>query len=145
MYACCSPADSGIRSNADRDMTIPSQSPVAQRATNRAAPLALQVLAAGDQDAGVRVELEPFAGELLQHVVGHDDGGLAGQAEAAQLGHADDHFGGFAGPDLVGQQHGRLVNHPGDGGGLMRAGPERQGQAGHATSRRRRSCAGPGC
>ena len=96
-----------------------------------AAPLSLQFLAAGDQDAGVRVELEPFAGELLQHVVGHDDGGLAGQAKAAQLSHADDHFGGFARADLVGQQHGRLVNDPGDGGDLMRAGPERQGQAGH--------------
>ena len=95
-----------------------------------AAPVPLQVLLPGDHHLGLRVQLQPFPGELLEHVVRDDDGGLADQAEAPQLGDADDHFGGFPGADLVGQQHGGLADHPGDGGDLVRPGPERQGQAG---------------
>ena len=80
----------------------------------------------------MRVELQPFAGELLQHVVGHDDRGLADQAEPPQFGDAHDHLGGLARADFVGEQHGGLVDHPGDRGDLMRAGPEAQrtGRAG---------------
>jgi Bacterial regulatory proteins, tetR family len=64
MYACCSPVDSGIRSNADRDMTTPSQSPVAQRPMNwRAVPPAGPH--AGRQDAGVRVMIRAVADELF--------------------------------------------------------------------------------
>ena len=95
-----------------------------------AAPVPLQVLLPGDQHPGLRVQLQPFAGELLEHVVRDDDGGLADQAEAPQLGDAHDHFGGFPGADLVGQQDGGLADHPGDGGDLVRPGPERQRQAG---------------
>ena len=36
----------------------------------------------------------------------------------------------FPGADLVGEQHGGLADDPGDGGDLVRAGPERQRQAG---------------
>jgi len=48
-------------------------------------------------------ELQPFAGELLEHVVGHDDGGFLGHAQASELHRADDHLGGLAGADGVGQ------------------------------------------
>ena len=95
-----------------------------------AAPVPLQVFLPGEHHLGLRVQLQPFAGELLEHVVRDDDGGLADQAEAAQLGDAHDHFRGFPGADLVGEQDGRLADDPGDGGDLMRVGPERQRQAG---------------
>ena len=111
-------------------MMTASQSPVAQRATNCAPPAGLEVFALGDQDPGLRVELEELAAELLEHVVGHDDGGLADQAEAAQLHRAHDHLGGLAGADLVEQADGGLVDDAGDGGDLVRAGLEAQRQAG---------------
>ena len=95
-----------------------------------AAPVPLQVFLPGGQHLSLGVELEPFPGELLQHVVGDHDGGLADQAEAAQFGDADDHLGGFPGADLMGEQDGGLVDHPGDGRDLVRPGPEGQGQAG---------------
>ena len=85
-----------------------------------AAPVPLQVLLPGEHHLGLRVQLQPFAGELLEHVVRDDDGGLADQAEAPQLGDAHDHFRGFPGADLVGEQHGGLADHPGDGGDLVR-------------------------
>ena len=110
-----------------------------------AAPVPLQVLLPGGQQLGLRVELEPFPGELLEHVVRDDDRGLADQAEAAQLHHAHDHLGGLARADLVGQQHRGLGDHPGDRRDLVRPGPEGQGQAGQGQLRRRRSCAAPGC
>ena len=69
--------DSGMRSNAERDMMTASQSPVAQRATNSRRRSPARSSRCGDQDLGLRVELQPLAGELLEHVVGHDDGGLA--------------------------------------------------------------------
>ena len=58
-----------------------------------------------DQHPGLGVRLQPLAGELLQHVVGHDDCRLADQAQAPQLRDAHDHLGGLAGADLVGEQH----------------------------------------
>ena len=95
-----------------------------------AAPVPLQVLLPGGHHLGLRVELEPFAGELLEHVVRDDDRGLADQAEPPQLGHAHDHLGGLSRADLVGQQHRGLADHPGDRRDLVRPGPEGQGQAG---------------
>ena len=61
-----------------------------------AAPAGLEVFALGDQDLGLGVELEELAAELLEHVVGHDDGGLAGQVQAAQFHRAHGHLGGLA-------------------------------------------------
>ena len=95
-----------------------------------AAPVPLQVLLPGGHHLGLRVELEPFPGELLEHVVRDDDRGLADQAEPPQLGHAHDHLGGLSRADLVGQQHRGLADHPGDRRDLVRPGPEGQGQAG---------------
>jgi len=63
-------------------------------------------------------------------MVRDDHRGLADQAEPPQFSDAHNHFGGFPRPYLVRQQHGGLVNHPGDGRNLVRSGPERQGQAG---------------
>ena len=106
--------------------------PVAGRAAGDelAAPVGLEVFALGDQDLGLGVELEELAAELLEHVVGHDDGGLAGQVQAAQFHRAHGHLGGFPGADLVEQADGGLVDDPGDGGDLVRAGLEAHGQAG---------------
>ena len=44
--------------------------------------------------------------------------------------HAHDHLGGLAGADLVEEADGGLVEHPRDGGALVRARRERRGQAG---------------
>ena len=95
-----------------------------------AAAVTLQVVAARDQHPGLRVELQPLAGELLQHVVGHDDGRLSGHAQAPQFRDAHDHFGGFARAHLVEQSDGWLVDHPGHRCRLVRARAERHRQAG---------------
>jgi hypothetical protein len=63
-----------------------------------AAPAGLEVVALGEEDLGLGVELEELAAELLEHVVGHDDGGLAGQVQAAQFHRAHGHLGGFPAP-----------------------------------------------
>ena len=83
----------------------------------------LEVVVPGGQHAGLGVELEELALELLQHVVGDHDRGLGGQAEAAQLHRAHRHLGGLARPDVVGQQDGGLVDDPRDGGELVRVHP----------------------
>ena len=61
--------------------------------------------------------------------------GLADQLEAAQFHRAHGHLGGFAGADLVEQPDGGLVDDPGDGGDLVRAGLEAQRQAGQRQRR----------
>ena len=95
-----------------------------------AAPAGLEVFALGDQDLGLGVELEELAAELLEHVVGHDDGGLAGQVQPTQFHRAHGHLGRLARADLVEQADGGLVDDAGDGRDLMRAGLEAHGQAG---------------
>ena len=112
-----------------------SQSPVAQRAVNWRRRSGLEVFALGDQDFGLGVELEELAAELLQHVVGDHDAGLADQLEAAQFHRAHGHLGGFPGADLVEQPDRGLVDDPGDGGDLVRAGLEAQRQAGQRQRR----------
>ena len=66
-------------------MRIASQSLVATRATNSAALVAGEVLGAGGQQPCLRVELQPLAGELLEHVVGDHDAGLRHHPEPPQL------------------------------------------------------------
>ena len=95
-----------------------------------AAPVGLEVFPLHHQDAGLGVELEELAAELLQHVVGHDDAGLVHQAEAAQFHRAHGHLGCLAGPDFVRQQDGGLVDDPGHRGHLMRVRLEPDRQAG---------------
>ena len=93
-------------------------------------PVRLQVLLLGDQDLGLRVQLEEFPAELLQHVIGHADRGLAGQAQAPQLHRAHAHLGRLAGADLVEQADRRLVDDPGHRRDLVRVRFEPQRQAG---------------
>jgi hypothetical protein len=83
------------------------------------APASGQVVAGGDQQLRLRIQLGPLAAELLEHVVGHDDAGFADQAEAAQLHAADRHLGGLARPDLVIQPDGGFVDHPRHGRDLV--------------------------
>ena len=65
-------------------------------------------------------------------VVGHDDPGLAHQAQAAQFHGADDHAAGFAGADNVIQQHGGFGDDPGDGVALVEVRGEVVRQAGQS-------------
>ena len=67
----------------------------------------------------VGIELEPLAGELLEHVVGDDDRRLGGRAEAAQLHGGHDHRGGLAGADGVGEQRAPVGEDAGDGVALV--------------------------
>ena len=108
--------DMGIFSNAVRVMMTASQSPVATRATNARRRSRLRSCRRRRAAAGPRVELLPLAGELLEHVVGDDDGGFADQPEAAQLHDPGDHFDGLAGADLVVEPARRLGDDPGDRG-----------------------------
>ena len=126
-----------LRVAAHRDALEPAAGhddgvPVAGRAAGHelAAPVGLEVFALHHQDAGLGVELEELAAELLQHVVGHHDAGLAGQVQAAQLHRAHRHLGGLAGADLVGEQDGGLADDPGDGGDLVGVRFEADCQAG---------------
>ena len=80
---------------------------------------AWQVVDRRGEDAGLRIELHPFAGELFEHVVGDHDAGFVRHPEAAQLHCADDHRCGLAGADLVGEQHGGFGDDAGDGGELV--------------------------
>lgn len=102
----------------------PSQLPVAQQATNWRCRSPWRSSRCAEHVRLLWVELEPLAGELLQHVVRDDDGWFAGQAQAPWLRNADDHFGCFPGADFVGEQHRGLMDHPGDGGDLVAARPE---------------------
>ena len=147
MYRSISGADMGMRSKTDWDMITASQFPVAIRATNCVPAVGLQVVVPGGQHAGLGVELEELALELLQHVVGDHDRGLGGQAEAAQLHRAHRHLGGLARPDVVGEQDGGLVDDPRDGGELVRVHPfpEPRRQARQRWAGRRRRSAAPGC
>jgi hypothetical protein len=88
----------------------------------QAPPVGLEVFPLGDQDPGLRIKLEELAAELFQHVVGHDDRGLAGQPEPAQLHRAHGHLGGLARAYLVEQADGGFVDDPRDRGDLVRRG-----------------------
>ena len=123
-------------------MMMASQLPVAHRATNSGAGPGpgRPARRPARWPAG---RAEELAGELLEHVVRHDDGGLADQAEAAQLHRAHDHLGGLARADLVGQQTaGSLMIRATAASWCGRG--RNQRQAGQRQLRRRRSCAAPG-
>ena len=62
------------------------------------APLAGEVLAGGRQHSDLRVELQPLARELFEHVVRHDDGGLVDEAESLQLARGDRDLAVFPAP-----------------------------------------------
>ena len=68
-------------------------------------------------------------------MVRNDDGWLAGQAQPPQFRYAHNHFGCLPGPDIVSEQHRRLVDHPGDRGELVGARPEVGRQAGQRQRR----------
>ena len=95
------------------------------------APIAGEILAGGGQHPGLRVDLQPLAAELLQHVVRNHDGRLATQARAGAARIAPITIvGRLAGADLVKQADGRLGDDPRDRGALMRPRRERAGDAG---------------
>ena len=65
---------------------------------------AVQVFAGGHQDPRGREEPFPFAGGLLQQVVGDDDERFAHQAEFFELAGGHEHGRRLAGPHRVGAQ-----------------------------------------
>ena len=79
---------------------MPSQSPVAALATN-SLRRALESRSRSATRIGGRVELEPLAGELVEHVVQDHHRRLRRGAESAQLHRGHDHRGGLAGADRV--------------------------------------------
>jgi hypothetical protein len=63
-----------------------------------------RVFAGGDEHARARVELEQLAGELVEHVVGHDERRLLDETEATLLHRRHDHGRRLAGADGVREQ-----------------------------------------
>ena len=124
--------ESGIRSNARAGHQHPV--PVVRGRSRDELPalVARQVVAGGREDPGLRVELQPLAGELLEHVVRDHDHRLADHPEAPQLAGADDHLRRLSGADLMEQADRRLGQDPGDGGALVGHRRERPDQAGQA-------------
>ena len=78
------------------------------------------------------VELQVLPGELLEHVVRDDIAGLVDHPEPFQFPAADHHGGRLARPDAVGQEHGRLGQHPPRRVALMGVRVEVGGQTGQA-------------
>ena len=68
------------------------------------APVLREVLLAGDEQLGVRVELQELAGELLEQVVGDDEQRLLDQPRLLHLHGGRGHLQRLPGPDDVGQQ-----------------------------------------
>ena len=82
--------------------------------------LLLEILLGGHEDVRAGIERQQFGGELAEHVVGHGEQGLPGQAQAFQLHRCRDHGVGLAGADDVCEQAiGGLQDAP-DGGALVR-------------------------
>ena len=85
------------------------------------AAVAGQVLLAGDEQPGVGVELHELAGELLQHVVGHDVHRLLDEPGLLHLHAGGGHREGLAGADGVGEQRVAAAHAAPDGVLLVRA------------------------
>ena len=94
-----------------------------------------EVLLGGDQQLGVGVELHELAGELLQHVVGHDVHRLLDQAGLLHLHAGGGHREGLAGPDGVGQQRVAGAHAAPDGVLLVRPQRDRLVHAGEVEVR----------
>ena len=84
------------------------------------AAVAGQVLLGGDQQLGVGVELHELAGELLQHVVGHDVHRLLDEPGLLHLHAGGGHREGLPGADRVGQQRVAAAHAAPDGVLLVR-------------------------
>ncbi len=84
------------------------------------AAVARQVVLGGDQQLGVGVELHELAGELLEHVVGHDVHRLLDQPGLLHLHAGGGHGEGLAGADGMGQQRVAAAHAPPDGVLLVR-------------------------
>ena len=84
------------------------------------AAVAGQVLLGGDQQLGVGVELHELAGELLQHVVGHDVHRLLDEPGLLHLHAGGGHGEGLAGADGVGEQRVAAAHAAPDGVLLVR-------------------------
>ena len=80
-----------------------------------------EVFAGRGENPGLRIDLQPFAGELFQHVIRNHEHGLVDQPHAAHLHDAHDHFRRLARPDLVEQPGRGFGDHARDGGALVRA------------------------
>ena len=93
-----------IRSNELCVTMMPSHSPLAILAVRNLRRSLREVLLAGDEQLGVGVELHELAGELFQHVIGHDVDRLFDQPGLLHLHAGGGHRERLAGADDVGQQ-----------------------------------------
>ena len=84
-----------------------------------------EVIGAGGEHAGVRVELQELAAHLLEHVVGDHDARLAYEPEPLEVARRGAQVERLAGPDGVEQADGGLAEDAGDGGALMDGRDER--------------------
>ena len=84
------------------------------------APLAREVLLAGDEQPGIGVELHELAGELLQHVIGHDVHRLLDEPGLLHLHAGGGHREGLAGADGMGEQRVAAAHAAPDGVLLVR-------------------------
>ena len=83
----------------------------------RHGPLAVaggELVFAGDEEIGVRIELEEFGGPLIDQVIGDDEHGLLSEAEPFEFHRGRHERERFPGSDDVADQGGiRLQNAPG--------------------------------
>ena len=63
-----------------------------------------EMLLAGDEEPGLRIEFQEFRAPLLDQMVGHDEHGLLGQPQAAHFHRGGRHRPGLSRADDVGQQ-----------------------------------------
>ena len=112
-----------IRSKLEWVTMMPSHSPLAILAVKQLAAVAGQILLGGDQQLGVGVELHEFAGELLEHVVGHDVHRLLDEPGLLHLHAGGGHGEGLAAAYGVGQQRVAAAHAPPDGVDLVRVQP----------------------
>ena len=109
-----------IRSKLEWVTMMPSHSPLAILAVSSLRRSRARSSLVGDQQPGVGIELHELAGELLEHVIGHDVHRLLGQPGLFHLHAGGGHREGLAGPDGVGEQRVAAAHAPPDGVLLVR-------------------------
>ena len=114
---------------------MPSHSPLAILAVRILRRSRVRSSLRGDQELGVGIELHELAGELLEHVVGHDVHRLLDEPGLLHLHAGGGHRERLPGPDRVGQQRVARTHAPPDGVLLVRVERDRLVHAGEVEVR----------
>ena len=108
-----------------------------------------EMLLAGDEELGLRIELQELRAPLLDQVIGHDEHRLFREAETAHFHGGGGHRPGLARADDVRQQRAAALQDPPDGVFLVRrqvaVAQMLAVHAGQESGASRRSCAGADC